>query len=92
MVLALYNKYRIKQLIKHISLCRGRELSESDFAHLLTKYTSFLSPLSFSPSREHYPTLYTNAAFASFAHQSKVIVRYLYAAIIVGYAALLVLA
>jgi hypothetical protein len=72
----LYNKYRIRQLIKYISLSRGKELSELAFSELLDSYTSFLGYSKFSPSREDYPSLYTNQEFAAFAKRSKNIMIY----------------
>jgi hypothetical protein len=76
---AVYNKYRIQQLLKYINLCRGRELTEAEFLVLLRRYTSFLAPTRFSPSRSVYPALYTNEKFAAFAQQSKQVMVYLYA-------------
>ena len=82
--LVIYSKYRVKQLIKYISLSRGRELSERDFLELLDNYTSFLGYSSFSPSKRDYPKLYTNQEFAVFAKRSKSIMIYLFSALAVG--------
>ena len=71
-----YNKYRVKQFIKYISLSRGRELSERDFLELLDNYTSFLGYASFSPSKKDYPSFYTNQEFAAFAKRSKSVMIY----------------
>lgn len=76
---SLYNKYRIRQLLKYISLCRGRELTEAEFQVLVRTYTSFWAPGRFSPSRTRYPALYTNEDFAAFARQSKYVMVYVYA-------------
>ena len=48
---ALYNKYRLQQLINYIAEARGRELTEDEFGILLRRYTSFLAPYRFSLSR-----------------------------------------
>ncbi|OGX88098.1 hypothetical protein BEN47_09505 [Hymenobacter lapidarius] len=82
--LVIYNKYRVKQLIKYISLSRGRELSEHEFLELLDNYTSFLGYSSFSPSKKYYPRLYTNQEFAAFANRSKSTMIYLFSALAVG--------
>jgi len=79
--LVLYNRYRIRQMLYLLGLCRGRELSEKDYVALLDEYTSFLGYASFSPNRQHYPSLYTNPAFAAFAHRSKRIMQYLLLAV-----------
>lgn len=76
---AFYNKYRIRQLLKYISLSRGRELTEAEFLVLLRTYTSFWAPYRFSPSRTRYPALYTNEDFVAFARQSKYMMMYVYA-------------
>ena len=75
--LVLYNRYRIRQMLYHLGLCRGRELTEKDYVDLLDEYTSFLGYASFSPNRKDYPSLYTNPAFAAFAQRSKRIMQYL---------------
>lgn len=79
---AIYNKYRIQQLLQHISRCRGRELTEAEFVVLLRGYTSLSAPMRFSPSRSLYPMLYTNETFAAFAQQSKHVMVYIYAVVI----------
>ncbi len=71
-----YNRYRITQLIKYISLSRGRELSERDFSELLDGYTSFMGYSKFSPNMKDYPSLYTNREFAAFTKRSKNIMIY----------------
>lgn len=76
---ALYNKYRLQQLLKYIHQCRGRELTEGEFSNLRRRYTSFLAASRFSPSRSQFPALYTNADFAAFARQSKQVMMYIYA-------------
>jgi hypothetical protein len=83
-VLVVFNKYRVKQLIKYISLSRGRELTEREFLELLDNYTSFLGYSSFSPSKKYYPRLYTNQKFAAFAKRSKDIMIYIFSALAVG--------
>lgn len=79
-----YNRSRIRQLLYHLGLCRGRELTEREYVALLDEYTSFLGYVSFSPNRQHYPRLYTNPAFADFAQRSKRIVHYYAAALVAG--------
>lgn len=51
---ALYSKYRVRQLLQYIRLCRGRELTEAEFLVLLRAYTSFGAAARFSPSRALY--------------------------------------
>ena len=82
--LVVYNRYRVKQLIKYISLSKGRELTEREFLELFDNYTSFLGYASFSPRKTDYPSLYTNQDFAAFAKRSKSIMIYLFSALAVG--------
>ena len=77
----LYNRYRIRQMLYQLGLCRGRELKEADYVDLLDEYTSFLGYASFSPNRRAYPALYTNPAFAQ---RSKRIMQYFAGALTVG--------
>ena len=76
-----YNRSRIRQMQYHLGLCRGRELTEREYTGLLDEYTSFLGYASFSPSRQHYPRLYTNPAFAQ---RSKRIMQYYAVALVAG--------
>ena len=80
----LYNRYRIRQMLYHLNLCRGRELTEKEYVDLLDEYTSFLGYASFSPSRRHYPRLYTNPAFAAFTKRSKRVMQCLAGVLAVG--------
>ena len=79
-----YNRSRIRQMQYHLGLCRGRELTEREYTGLLDEHTSFLGYASFSPSRQHYPRLYTNPAFAAFAQRSKRIMQYYAVALVAG--------
>jgi hypothetical protein len=79
-----YNRSRIRQMLYHLGLCRGNELTEREYVDLLGEYTSFLGYASFSPSRRHYPRLYTNPAFAAFAQRSKRIMIYYAVALVAG--------
>ena len=82
--LVIYNKYRVRQFIKYISLSRGKELSEREFLELSDGYTYFLGYAKLSPSKKDYPSLYANQAFAAFAKRSKTITVYLFSALAVG--------
>ncbi|OGX89096.1 hypothetical protein BEN47_08195 [Hymenobacter lapidarius] len=86
-----YNRTRIQQMLYYINLCRGRELKEIDYLDLLDEYTSFLGYASFSPNRKYYPSLYTNAAFAAFAHRSKRIMQYFALVLVVGVLSMMLL-
>lgn len=88
-VLVLYNRYRIRQMLYHLGLCRGHKLTEKDYVDLLDEYTSFLGYASFSPNRKYYPSLYTNPAFAAFAQRSKRIMQYLVLAVVGGFLSLM---
>jgi len=79
-----YNRSRIRQMLYHLGLCRGNELTEREYVVLLEQYTSFLGYASFSPNRQHYPRLYTNPAFAAFAERSKRMMQYYAVALVVG--------
>jgi hypothetical protein len=80
----LYNKYRILQIIKHLSICRGKELSERDYQDLMESYTSFLGYAQGFPSKKHYNSLYTNPAFLTFYTKSSWLMKYLLSALAVG--------
>lgn len=79
-----YNRSRIRQMLYHLGLCRGNELTEREYVALLEQYTSFLGYASFSPNRQQYPRLYTNPAFAAFAERSKRRMQYYAVALVVG--------
>ncbi len=80
----LYNKYRTSQIIKYISICRGRELSDKDFRDLLDSYTSFLGYAQGFPSKKYYGSMYTNGEFLAFYTKSKFIMKYLFSALALG--------
>jgi hypothetical protein len=80
----LYNKYRIRQIIKYLSICRGRELPERDYKDLLESYTSFLGYAQGFPSKKHYNSMYTNSAFLTFYTKSSFMMKYLLSALAVG--------
>jgi hypothetical protein len=79
-----YNKYRIRQIIKYLSICRGRELSERDYKDLVESYTSFLGYAQGFPSKKHYNSLYTNPGFLTFYTKSSFMMKYLLCALAVG--------
>lgn len=85
LALVLYNRYRRRQLLHYLQVCRGQELSEQAFATLLATYTSFLGFALPAPSRRDYPTLYTNPAFQAFASRSNYLLAYLATGLVVSY-------
>jgi hypothetical protein len=83
----LYNKYRIRQIIKYISICRGNELSDKDFRDLLESYTSFLGYTQGFPSKKYYGSMYTNSEFLAFYTKSRFMMKYLFSAVALGFLA-----
>jgi hypothetical protein len=82
--LVLCNKYRIRQIIKYLSICRGRELPERDYRDLMESYTSFLGYAQGFPSKKYYNSLYKNPGFWTFYTKSSLMMKYLLSALAVG--------